>query len=338
MNDKISAVLIVKNEQKTIARCLKSLVGCDEIVVLDTGSTDKTVAIAREMGAKVQVSAPLVPFHFANARNAAHELASNDWILTIDADEVLRAGMMGKIRTAMKDQEAKDPFEKSSAFIVTFTDRGTITKKKKVYRKSTWGWKWRVHEQLHPLGTDVQESMLESVVLEHLPDADKAKRRGQNMELLKMTILETPEYVRAWKHLGQELMLDKEFQDAIPYLEHFVEKTSEGPLEKSDVMLRIGQCYGETKNYEEACRWFERAAQTDIRRREPLFNAAQYLMMKAPLSYGDLVMAIDFLKRCVAIPAASKPGSHLDQAWAWGNRPKQLLRTCEDHQRQNMPK
>lgn len=334
---KISAVLIVKNEQKVIGRCLKSLVGIDEIAILDTGSTDKTVGIAEKAGAKVKIAEPVTPFHFANARNAAHELASNDWILAIDADEVLRAGMLGKIRTAIKEQEEEDPFERVSAFIVTFTDRGASTRKKKIYRKSAWGWKWRVHEQLFPLGTDVREGMLEAVVMEHLPEADKTRRRGQNMELLKMTIQETPEYIRAWKHLGQELMLDKEYQDAIPYLEHFVEKTNEGPLEKSEVMLRLGQCYAEIKMYESACRWFERAAETDPRRREPLFNAGQYMMSKNPLSYGDVVQAIGFFRRCLSIPVDSKLGSHLDQAWAWGNRPKQLLRVCEDHLRKNRP-
>lgn len=335
--EKISAVLIVKNEQKVIKRCLKSVKDCDEIVVLDTGSTDRTVAIAQEMGAKVKVSEPIVPFHFANARNAAHDLTSNDWILAIDADEVLRAGMLAKIRAVMKDQAAKEPFDQVSAFNITFTDRGASTRKKKIYRKSLWNWKWRVHEQLHALGTDVKEGMLESVVMEHLPEADKSRRHGQNIELLKITVKETPEYIRAWKHLGQELMLNKEFQDAIPYLAEFVEKTTEGPLEKSEVMLRIAQCYGETKQYEPCVRWFEMAAQTDPRRREPLFNAGQYLMSKNPLSYGDVVQAIGFFKRCLEIPVDSKPGSHLDQAWAWGTRPKQLLRVCEDHLKKNTP-
>lgn len=335
--EKISAVLIVKNEQKVISRCIKSLTGCDEIVILDTGSTDKTVSIAREMKAKVEVADPITPFHFAMARNKAHDLAANDWILAIDADEVLRSGMMRKIREAIKIEEAKAPSERVNAFIVTFTDRAAVTKKKKIYRKSAWKWQWRCHEQLKPLGSESREALLENVVMEHLPVSDKTARHGQNIELLKMTVKETPEYTRAWKHLGQELMLDKEYQDAIPYLAHFVEKTDEGPLEKSEVMLRVGQCYGEIKKYEESCRWFEMAAQTDIRRREPLFNAAQYLMMKNPLAYGDLVMAIDFLKRCLAIPADSKPGSHLDQAWAWGSRPKQLLRVCEDHQKKNTP-
>lgn len=335
--EKISAVLIVKNEQKVLARCIKSLAGCDEIIVLDTGSTDKTVAIAKEMKAKVTIAEPITPFHFAQARNMAHDLASNDWIVAIDADEVLRSGMIRKIREAIKAEEAKEPFEKASAFIVTFTDRAAVTKKKKIYRKSIWNWRWRCHEQLKPLGTDAKEILLENVVMEHLPQADKAARHGQNIELLKLTVQETPEYTRAWKHLGQELMIDKEYQSAIPYLAHFVEKTDEGPLEKSDVMLRVGQCYAEIKKYEEACRWFEMAAQTDVRRREPLFNAGQYMMSKNPLAYGDVVQAIEFFKRCLMIPADSKPGSHLDQAWAWGNRPKQLLRVCEDHLEKNTP-
>ena len=139
--EKISAVLIVKNEQKVIKRCLKSVKDCDEIVVLDTGSTDRTVAIAEEMGAKVKVSEPVVPFHFANARNAAHDLASNDWIVAIDADEVLRAGMLAKIRAVMKEQATKEPFDQVSAFNITFTDRGASTRKKKIYRKSAWNWK-----------------------------------------------------------------------------------------------------------------------------------------------------------------------------------------------------
>lgn len=337
MSEKISAVLITKNEQKVIARCIKSLGGCDEIVILDTGSTDKTVDIARELKARVEISEPIIPFHFATARNKAHELASNDWILVIDADEVLRSGMIRKIRDAIKAEEAKEPSERVSAFIVTFTDRASVNKKKKVYRKSAWNWQWRVHEQLKPLSADVREGLLENVVMEHLPVADKAARHGQNIELLKMTIKETPEYTRAWKHLGQELMIDKEYQDAIPYLAHFVEKTDEGPLEKSEVMLRVGQCYGEIKKYEECCRWFEMAAQTDPRRREPLFNAGQYMMSKNPLAYGDVVQAIQFFKRCLSIPVDSKLGSPLDQAWAWGTRPKQLLRVCEDHLRKNTP-
>lgn len=85
---RLSVCLIAKDEEDVLPRCLRSVQEvADEIILVDTGSTDKTVEIARSMGAKV--------FHyqwrndFAAARNYAIEQASGDWILQIDADEEL---------------------------------------------------------------------------------------------------------------------------------------------------------------------------------------------------------------------------------------------------------
>lgn len=84
----LSVSMIVKNEEKHLPRCLASLQGlADEIVLVDTGSTDSTVAIATEFGAKV--------FHhvwsddFAAARNASLARCTGDWILVVDADEAI---------------------------------------------------------------------------------------------------------------------------------------------------------------------------------------------------------------------------------------------------------
>jgi glycosyltransferase involved in cell wall biosynthesis len=326
--EKISAVLIAKNEQKFIGRCIKSLIGLDEIVVLDTGSTDKTIEVAKSLGAVVKSTAPVSPFHFANARNAAHDLAANDWILAIDADEVLRAGMIKRIRAAINDQAGKGDFEKASAFSITFTDRSAVTHKKKIYRKSVWAWKHRVHEELAPLGTDVREEMLENVIMEHLPSPDKTVRHGQNIELLKLTVQEEPEYTRAWKYLGQEIMLTKAYQEAIPYLAHYVEKTQDGALERSEGMMRLAQCYGEIKMLKEACQWFDFAASADPRRREPLYHGGWYMMANAK-NLEDIMAAADFLRRCVAIPPSSRPGSHLDHPNVWGNEPAKMLACCQ---------
>lgn len=85
---KISACYITKNEEHTLARSLTSLKGqVDELIVVDTGSTDNTVAVAKEYGAQV--------YHyewthdFAAARNAALKKATGDWIIFLDADEIL---------------------------------------------------------------------------------------------------------------------------------------------------------------------------------------------------------------------------------------------------------
>jgi tetratricopeptide (TPR) repeat protein len=85
---RISACIIAKNEAKNLPRCLESLLGVvDEIVVVDTGSTDRTVAIAIEFGAVVGATA--WQNDFAAARNASLDLATGHWVLWIDADEEL---------------------------------------------------------------------------------------------------------------------------------------------------------------------------------------------------------------------------------------------------------
>jgi tetratricopeptide (TPR) repeat protein len=83
---KISACLIVKNEEQHLARCLESIKGLvDEIIVVDTGSTDATVAIAERFGAKLGYFEWCQDF--SAARNASLALATGNWILWIDADE-----------------------------------------------------------------------------------------------------------------------------------------------------------------------------------------------------------------------------------------------------------
>ncbi len=80
--------MIVKNEAEKLPRCLESVRGCvDEIIVMDTGSTDETIAIAEQWGAIVQ-SIPWT-HDFAAARNQSLALATGEWILVLDADETL---------------------------------------------------------------------------------------------------------------------------------------------------------------------------------------------------------------------------------------------------------
>lgn len=329
MNNKISAVMIALNEEKVIGRCIKSLTGFDEIVVLDTGSTDKTLEVARKHGAAVYMRQPQSPFHFAEARNEANALAQNDWVLSIDCDEVLRAGAIRKIRHAIEEHP------EATSFKVTFIDQpaGGGTKvvsilKRKIYRKSAYTWKLRVHEELEPTQTQFPID-LPIVAMEHLPVADKSKRHGQNIELLKLCVKENPEHARAFKHLGQELMLRKDWREAIPYLAEYVEKTDEEPIERSAVLCNIGKCYGDLGELEDALKFYDLGAKMDPRRREPLYQAAFQIFSSKTITVGDLVKAKEFLERLLAIPPAQRPNSHLDYPAAWGNEPTKMLRICE---------
>jgi glycosyltransferase involved in cell wall biosynthesis len=99
----VTACLITLNEEKNLARALRSLQGyADEIVVADCGSTDRTLEIAGEFGAKVYARAWS---NYADQKNFAAEAAMNDWILSLDADEELSP----ELRTALLEWKQREP-------------------------------------------------------------------------------------------------------------------------------------------------------------------------------------------------------------------------------------
>ena len=81
----LSAIVITKNEEAMIRRCLQSVAWADEIVVVDSGSTDATPQICRELGAKVHVTADWPGP--GPQRNRAIDWSSGDWVLALDADD-----------------------------------------------------------------------------------------------------------------------------------------------------------------------------------------------------------------------------------------------------------
>lgn len=102
---KLSVCMIVKDEEKMLPRCLASVSWADEIIVIDTGSTDRTIEIAQRAGAMVFTQ----PWSgsFAAARNESLRHASGDWILILDADEGLVPDAEPQIRALMGVDECE---------------------------------------------------------------------------------------------------------------------------------------------------------------------------------------------------------------------------------------
>ncbi len=91
----VSVVIIAKNEEKNIASCIRTAKQvATEVIVADSGSTDATVEIARMEGAKV---VSIAWSGYGNARNTAAEIAENEWILAVDADEKVTAALVSEI-------------------------------------------------------------------------------------------------------------------------------------------------------------------------------------------------------------------------------------------------
>ena len=104
---KITATIITFNEERNVARAIESLRCCDEILILDSGSTDRTVELAEKLGARVVEAGWR---GYAGQKNWAAEHASNDWILSLDADEALSEGLEAEIWNLKKNGPTYDAY------------------------------------------------------------------------------------------------------------------------------------------------------------------------------------------------------------------------------------
>ncbi len=104
---KVSATIVALNEERNIVRAIESLHGVDEVVVVDSGSTDRTREIARSLGARV-IEEPWRGY--AAQKNFAAECASYDWILSLDADEALGEVLSAEVLELKQDGPRFDAY------------------------------------------------------------------------------------------------------------------------------------------------------------------------------------------------------------------------------------
>lgn len=104
----LSVTIITKNEEQNIERCLKSVQWVDEIIVVDAMSTDKTVALSKNLHAKV---IPKEWMGFAEQKEFALHQATNDWVLSLDADEEVTEELKSEIQKIIQLENSFDGYE-----------------------------------------------------------------------------------------------------------------------------------------------------------------------------------------------------------------------------------
>lgn len=104
---KITATIITLNEERNIARAIESLRCCDEILIVDSGSVDRTIELAQNLGVRVIEAGWL---GYAAQKNWAAEQAANDWILSLDADEALSEALEAEIWALKKSGPKYDAY------------------------------------------------------------------------------------------------------------------------------------------------------------------------------------------------------------------------------------
>lgn len=231
----LSVIMIVKNEAGCLADCLASVRSiADEIAIADTGSTDSTVAIARQFGARCES----IEWHndFAAARNHSIAMASGDWLLHLDADEVLDETGARRIRRVVDEDgagadavevilanycdemrawrwiaaPADDPMAKGySGFIAVPLLR--LFRNRKGYHYSE-----PVHENItesvQKLGGRIRS---EPVLIHHYgyakPNADKARLY---LAIAREKAASRPNDAKAWHDLSEQLLALNETEEA----------------------------------------------------------------------------------------------------------------------------
>lgn len=228
---KISAVLIMKNEEAMLARCLDSLKGVDEIVLCDTGSKDKTVEIAKTYTDKV------VFFewcdNFAKARNYAKSYATGDWIISIDCDEWLHD--FSKLREAIELAEAKGALALNVTMVAE--DNGQTFAFPRVFKNSpqVW-WEGAIHNHISVTGQDIGDvKITHGYSPAHHLDPDRSFR------ILQKEVKEK-ENGREMYYLGREYWYRKDYQNCVQIMGKYVQK-SKFLSEKADAFLMMARCY-----------------------------------------------------------------------------------------------
>ena len=141
----VSGVVICKNEEDTIARCLASLAFCDEIVIVDSHSTDRTREIALTFTDTVIEQEFL---GYVKQKNFALELATHDWVVCLDADEELSNELAHEIRSRLAtvpDAVSGFVLDRMTHFLGTWHDRGEWypDRQLRVFRRSRGRWTGR---------------------------------------------------------------------------------------------------------------------------------------------------------------------------------------------------
>ena len=231
MTTKISLCIIAKNEEKNIRRCLQSVVGVvDEIIVIDTGSCDATIQIAQTFGAKVQSF--IWNDNFSDARNATLDMATGEWILFLDADEELTSESGIIVRRAAENAEVEGYFNK----ILNFTGNEACPESSadvvfRLFRnKPEYRFRNAIHEQICDViseqSNQTNYQFLEDLVILHygyldseLQEKDKKRR---NLLLLEKELINRPteslvrfHYAVELYRIGEHLPAAKEFEKVL---------------------------------------------------------------------------------------------------------------------------
>ncbi len=260
MTNRISLCMIVKNEEVNLARCLRSVAGAvDEIVIVDTGSSDQTIQIAEQAGA--QVVSHLWQDDFSAARNVSLEIATGDWILFLDADEALEPGAACGLRqAAASDNEGY--FVKIINLIgVEGNCEACPDLVFRLFRnKPEYRFRGAIHEQIVDVilenNRQAAFQIAENIVLRHYGYLDRQvsekNKKNRNLAIIKKQIENEPNNHALRYHYGVELYRIDNFAEAAAELTKAANHTDPGTIYYPKLLRYIALAHYGARQYDRA--------------------------------------------------------------------------------------
>lgn len=261
----ISLCMIVKNEEAVLARCLESVKDIiDEIIIVDTGSTDRTREIAGEYTSKVYDFEWVEDF--AAARNVSFSHAQCDYCMWLDADDVIlpadRAELVRIKKTLPLDTDVV-----MMKYHTAFDEKGipvfTYYRERILRNHAGFFWEGAVHEVIAPHGSIVYEEAAVTHRKNGPSDPDR------NLRIFEKRLAQGNQLdARQWFYYGRELYFHKRYEDAIQVLNTYLDH-EEGWLEnRINACQILAYCYYACQQEDKALTALLKSLEYDVPRAE----------------------------------------------------------------------
>jgi len=305
---KIAVYTIALNEEKHVERWYESCKDADYLLIADTGSTDKTIEIARNLGIKVY-SIYVLPFRFDDARNASLALLPKDidYCIALDLDEELTPGW----RNAL---EKLDPTIDRPSYrrIEAFNPDGSANLEFdgfKIHRRNNVRWHYPIHEvpYWYAEGEEVK-GRVEGLEIHHRKD--ESKSRAQYLGMLEQAVKENAD-ARNLYYLGREYYYYKRYDEAAKVLKSYL-TLSIFPEERSAACRTIAHC-----EKDKAEDWLMKGTEEHPNRESVLALANFYYQTQ---QWEECLLVAKG-----ALGFENRPMSFLSENWAWGHMAYDLI-------------
>lgn len=295
--------MIVKNEEAVLARCLDSAAGLvDEIIIVDTGSEDKTVEIARRYTTNVFYF-PWID-DFAAARNYAFSKATKDYCMWLDADDVIEESQQ-QLFLALKQTLSEDVDMVMMKYNTAFDEAGkpifSYNRERLVKNDGTHLWKGEVHEAIVPQGKVIYKDI--AVSHKKIGEGDP----DRNLNIYRKMIADQKQLEpRHQYYYARELFYHKLYYEALEVFLRFLDDPDGWVENKIEACRLCSTCYQELKMEKKALQALFFSFAFDRPRAEVCCDIGRYFVGK-----GEYAIAIYWYERALGAEKKKNGGGFM---------------------------